>query len=113
MDFSIRLKELRCDYDMSQTKLAKKLNLKASAISKYEKGITQPSIETLKKLAEIYNVTIDYLVGFSDIKNPYDISKITPLESEFVAKLRQLNFENKIRIDERMTTMIEKRSKND
>ena len=48
MEFSVRLKELRVDNDMSQTELAEKLNLKASAISKYEKGITQPSIDTLK-----------------------------------------------------------------
>ena len=45
MEFSVRLKELRVDNDMSQTELAEKLNLKASAISKYEKGITQPSID--------------------------------------------------------------------
>jgi len=38
MEFSVRLKELRVDNDMSQTELAEKLNLKASAISKYEKG---------------------------------------------------------------------------
>ena len=113
MDFSIRLKELRCDNDMSQTKLAEKLNLKASAISKYEKGLTQPSIETLEKLAKIYNVTIDYLVGISDIKNPQDKSKITPVEAEFVVKLRKLKFENRIRIDERMNTMIENQSSND
>ena len=70
MEFSVRLKELRVDNDMSQTELAEKLNLKASAISKYEKGITQPSIDTLKNLAEIFSVTVDYLIGMSDIKNP-------------------------------------------
>ena len=57
MEFSVRLKELRVDNDMSQTELAEKLNLKASAISKYEKGITQPSIDTLKNLAEIFYPT--------------------------------------------------------
>lgn len=68
MEFSVRLKELRVDNDMSQTELAEKLNLKASAISKYEKGITQPSIDTLKNLVEIFSVTVDYLIGMSDIK---------------------------------------------
>ncbi len=107
MDFSTRLKELRTDNDMLQSDLAEKLNLKSSAISKYEKGLTQPSIETIIKLAEIFNVTVDYLVGASDIKNPYDVSRITPSEADLVDNFRRLSFENKIRIDERIKTMIE------
>lgn len=110
MNFSARLKELRTDNDMSQTQLAEILNLKASAISKYEKGLTQPGIETLKKLAGIYDVTIDYLVGVSDIKNPYDKNKITPAEAELITRFRQLKYENKIRIDERIKTMQESQS---
>ena len=102
-----RLKELRVDNDMSQTELAEKLNLKASAISKYEKGITQPSIDTLKNLAEIFSVTVDYLIGMSDIKNPYSNSQITPNEADLIEHFRQLTYENKIRIDERIKTMAE------
>ncbi|MCH5296886.1 MAG: helix-turn-helix transcriptional regulator [Ruminococcus sp.] len=111
MDFSVRLKELRTDNDMSQTELADKLNLKASAISKYEKGITQPAIETLKKLAEIFCVTVDYLIGLSDIRNPYGNTQITPNEAELVEHFRQLSYENKIRIDERIKTIIENNDK--
>ncbi|MGN0456489.1 MAG: helix-turn-helix domain-containing protein [Acutalibacteraceae bacterium] len=107
MEFSERLKELRTDRDMSQIELAKALNLRSSAISKYENNLTQPSIDTLKKLANIFDVTVDYLVGVSDIENPYEKDKITPYEAEFVAKLRRLNYENRIRIDERMKAMIE------
>lgn len=107
MEFSERLKELRADRDMSQIELAKALNLRSSAISKYENNLTQPSIDTLKKLASIFDVTVDYLVGVSDIENPYEKDKITPYEAEFVAKLRRLNYENRIRIDERMKAMIE------
>ena len=103
MEFSVRLKELRVDNDMSQTEL----NLKASAISKYEKGITQPSIDTLKNLAEIFSVTVDYLIGMSDIKNPYSNSQITPNEADLIEHFRQLTYENKIRIDERIKTMAD------
>ena len=102
MEFSVRLKELRVDNDMSQTELAEKLNLKASAISKYEKGITQPSIDTLKSLAEIFSV-----IGMSDIKNPYSNSQITPNEADLIEHFRQLTYENKIRIDERIKTMAD------
>lgn len=107
MDFSTRLKELRTDNDMLQSDLAEKLNLKSSAISKYEKSLTQPSIETIIKLADIFNVTVDYIVGASDIKNPYDVSRITPSEANLVDNFRKLTYENKIRIDERIKTMIE------
>ena len=107
MEFSVRLKELRVDNDMSQTELAEKLNFKASAISKYEKGITQPSIDTLKSLAEIFSVTVDYLIGMSDIKNPYSNSQITPNEADLIEHFRQLTYENKIRIDERIKTMAD------
>lgn len=107
MIFSVRLKELRIDSDMSQTELANKLNLKASAISKYEKDITQPSIETLKSLSEIFGVTVDYLIGVSDIKNPYAKSEITPSEAELIGHFRLLTYENKIRIDERIKTLLE------
>ena len=100
MEFSVRLKELRVDNDMSQTELA-------SAISKYEKGITQPSIDTLKSLAEIFSVTVDYLIGMSDIKNPYSNSQITPNEADLIEHFRQLPYENKIRIDERIKTMAD------
>ena len=107
MEFSVRLKELRVDNDMSQTELAEKLNLKASAISKYEKGITQPSIDTLKSLAEIFSVTVDYLIGMSDIKNPYSNSQITPNEADLIEHFRQLTYENKIRIDERIKNQLQ------
>lgn len=107
MDFSARLKELRTDNDMSQTELAEKLNLKASAISKYEKCITQPALETLKKIAKIFGVTVDYLIGVSDIKNPYEVNRILPSEAELVEHFRKLSYENKIRIDERIKTMLE------
>ncbi len=107
MNFPLRLKELRQDKDMQQTKLAELLNLKSSAISKYEKGLTQPSIDTLIRLSKIFGVTVDYLIGASDEKNPYEGLQLTPDEAEFVFNLRMLNYENRIRIDERMKTMID------
>lgn len=107
MSFSERLKELRMLNNMSQSELAEKVNLKTSAISKYETGTTQPGIDMLKKFAEIFSVTVDYLVGFSDVKNPYGIMKITLSELELLDKFRKLSYENKIRVDERIKTMAE------
>lgn len=107
MDFKERLFELREYSDMSQKDLATMLNLKSSAISKYEKGWSQPSISTLIKLAEIFHVSVDYLLGLSGIKNPYSAENFTPREAEIVNRYRKLNRENQIRIDERIGAMID------
>ncbi len=107
MDFKIRLHNLRTDKDLSQTELGKLLNLKNSAISKYEKGATEPSIETLIKIAEIFECSIDYLIGISDQRNPYTTNAFAPKEVELILKYRNLSTENQIRIDERINTMFD------
>ena len=66
MDFNIRLKELRIEKGVSQVKIAKMLNMSKMAISHWEKGNSEPSIEQLKILANFFDVSIDYLVGYSD-----------------------------------------------
>lgn len=107
MEFKSRIYNLREDSDMSQKELAVMLNLKSSAISKYEKGIAQPGINTLIKIAEIFHVSTDYLLGLSSVKNPYSADKFTPKEAEIIAKYRKLTKENQIRIDERIGAMID------
>ncbi len=61
-----RIRELRLEKGMTQWHLARKLNFGCSAISNYENGRNQPNIETLKKLASVFEVSLDYLTGFSD-----------------------------------------------
>lgn len=107
MDFRKRLHDLRADKDMGQTDLGALLNLKNSAISKYEQGTTQPSITTLIKMAEIFECSVDYLLGLSDRKNPYTTSNFTPKETEIIARYRRLSKDNQIRIDERISTMLD------
>lgn len=58
-----RIKELRKKSKLTQEQLAKELHLTKTSICCYEKGYKYPSIETLKLLADIFDVTLDYLVG--------------------------------------------------
>ncbi len=67
----MRLKELREDSDITQKHLAELLHIKQNTYSQYENGQRQPPMDTLIALARFYKVTLDYLVGISDIKNPY------------------------------------------
>lgn len=66
MEFRIRLKELRKENDFSQLQIAKQLNMSKMAVSHWEKGNSEPSIEQLKKIASLFDVSIDYLVGYCD-----------------------------------------------
>lgn len=66
--FSERLKELREQLNISQTQLANDLNLSRSTISSYELNKRQPDFETLEKLADYFNVSIDYLLGRTKLR---------------------------------------------
>lgn len=62
----IRLKEIREYQGISQKSLANLLNVSPSNIYNYETGRTEPSTDILCKLANLLNVTVDYLVGNDD-----------------------------------------------
>ena len=66
MEFKVRLKELRLEKNISQVEIAKLLSMSKMAISHWEKGNSEPSIDQLKVLARFFDVSIDYLVGFSE-----------------------------------------------
>lgn len=62
MDFGKRLKKLRDDKNLSQSELGKLTGLHYTQIGRYEKNKSMPSSDILIKLAEIFSVSIDYLV---------------------------------------------------
>ena len=59
---------LRKKYNMTQKELAEKLNVSDKAVSRWETGKNYPDIETLKKLSEIFDTTIDDLLQGTDIE---------------------------------------------
>ncbi len=65
-----RIKLLRDELNMTQQELANKLDGAKSTIAMYENETRKPSMEVLIKLSEIFNCSIDYLLGKSDIRNP-------------------------------------------
>ena len=64
--FTDRLKELRIEKNLTQKQLADMLMLSKNSICEYEKGRSEPNIDTLVKLSDIFDCSIDYLVGKSD-----------------------------------------------
>ena len=71
-----KIKLYRENKNMTQSEVAEMLGVKSATISKYEAGLLEPNIESLKKLAELYEVSIDELLKEDD----FDISKINILE---------------------------------
>lgn len=67
-----RITSLRKEKGISQISLALKLNFSQKMISAYENGKSEPSISTLKHMADIFNTSVDYLIGYTDIRNPID-----------------------------------------
>lgn len=93
-DFGMRLKKLREKKKLTQTQVAKRLNMHKSTIFNYESNFRKPSIDVLINLAMFYNVTTDYLLGI-DNKKTIRVDDITDRELE-ILELLLANFrENK------------------
>lgn len=60
---SKKLKLLRQQNKLSQSEVARRLNVSSSAVSAYEADEISPSLETLVKIADLYHVSTDYLLG--------------------------------------------------
>lgn len=57
-----KIKMLRRKRKLTQSQLANELNVTAQAVSKWEKGLSYPDIETIIKISELFDVTTDYLL---------------------------------------------------
>lgn len=77
-DFVNRIAELRKIHKLSQYELGQILGAAQNSVSNWEKGTREPDNATLSKLAEIFNVTIDYLLGRTDDPSPPGHKKSAP-----------------------------------
>ncbi len=62
--FSAELKRLRTEYGLTQAQLATRLGISASAVGMYEQGRREPDSELLARLARMFHVSTDTLLGF-------------------------------------------------
>ena len=65
----MNLKKLRKEKGISQLKLAMDLNMTQNTISRYETGEREPGINELIKIADYFNISVDYLLGRTDNPN--------------------------------------------
>ncbi|HOQ17628.1 MAG: helix-turn-helix transcriptional regulator [Epulopiscium sp.] len=69
--FGDRLRELRIERGMTQEELAREFNTGKASISHYESNRRLPNANNINLFAEFFNVSIDYIMGKSDVRNPY------------------------------------------
>lgn len=65
-----RLKKLRINKSLSQAALGKLINKTHAAVNRHENNINEPDVDTINLYSNLFEVSADYLIGNSDIKNP-------------------------------------------
>ena len=93
-----RIAELRKEKGLNQVGLGLKLNVSQKMISAYESGMHQPGVDTLKQMAKLFNVSVDYIIGVSDIRTPAEkfvSDGLSDTELELLDIFKQLSGEDK------------------
>ena len=85
-----RLAEIRKGKKIKQTELAEKLTVSQQVISNIERGVTAPDIELLKKIADIYSISLDELVGRDFFGEDAD-----DVERKIISCIKQMDDEGK------------------
>ena len=80
----MNLKEIRTARNLTQQQVADYIGCSAVVYSRYENGIRQPSIETLLRMADLFGVTVDFLLGRQNVEN----STLSKYEIELVTAAR-------------------------
>lgn len=68
LTFKERLKGLREDHDLTQLEVAQALNITRAALANYEQGTREPDIKLLVKIANYFDITLDYLLCRTNLK---------------------------------------------
>ena len=96
ISFGKKIAALRKNKKLSQTELAKKLNTSVSVISRYERDEMNPSIDTAKRLANLLDTSVGYLLGETEddqlLKDPKMIERLKDIKSFAQKEKEQIYF---------------------
>lgn len=73
-----RIRDMRTDRGLTQKQIAEFLHVSQNTYSQYEVGTTHFPLDVVVKLAQYYNVSVDYLVGLTDQQEPYPRKRSKP-----------------------------------
>lgn len=83
-EHGLTLKEVSCELDQNKVKIS------PDALAKYERGDREPKIDTWQKLADFFNVPVDYLLGISKDRLTLTIDDLNPEEQEAYERITDL-----------------------
>ena len=86
-----RIKELREEHKMTQVRLSIELEVSQETVSAYEIGKHQPSVKSLLKMASLFNSSLDYIMGISDIRLPIKENELPQNEAAALSLFRGLD----------------------
>lgn len=98
MLLSSNLKKLRKEQNLTQKELANKLNIALRTYTNYELGVVEPNIATLIKLADYFDVSVDYLINHRQA-NKLDMSILTDTQKNIIDIVSQLNEKQANRVE--------------
>ena len=107
MEFSERLKKLRKDAGLTQVDVSEKLGISQPAYASWERGIKKPTQDNLVKIAQVLNVSVDYLVGNSEEK----VDELDNIELLFRMNSKGLTEEEKEIFKTELIEFMEERKK--
>lgn len=92
-----RIKELRQEKDILQSDLAKRLKVGQATISNWETGRYEPDQDALREMSKIFDVSIDYILGNTDIKKApsYEDAGLSTEEAALLDSFRKLTNDQK------------------
>jgi transcriptional regulator with XRE-family HTH domain len=106
-----RIINLREKQNMSQVSLADKIRVTKATMSKYEHDKALPNADTLAKIADALGTTADYLTGRTENEAPLTRGenwlRVSDEELDFMRRYALLSRDNRTRIDERLTALLE------
>ena len=86
VNMGLKLKNLRKEKQLTQKQIADRIGLAISAVSSYESGTRYPSYDVLIRLAHIFHVSTDYLLGVTD-KREIDVTGLNDQEVELISQI--------------------------
>lgn len=95
-NFGDRLRQLRTAKGLSQMDFAKQIKISKSSVNMYERNEREPGLDTLEKIADYFNVDMDFLLGMSDYQNKHQWLASVSSESGIPANIIPMPTMNKI-----------------
>ncbi len=105
------VKLLRREAGISQQALADVLGISQQSINHYENHDIQPDIQTLMQMADYFNTSVDFIIGHTDIKDPFDNTEAYHLngaEGDLIAKYRALSPKERACVQQVVETLLDK-----